>query len=161
MFPYNVRSPQNGTATATLGATTTQIGTIIAAALRAMMITEIDWEGMGAGTSSNNEIGYFRITTAGVTPTNALQFRPVNPAAPAAAATAFFTYATQPIIVAATDPVQNCPLNGNGQRYNWKALPNLIDAIFIPPGNAAAATIGIFPLQGSAAVVGRTKVLEF
>lgn len=160
MFVYNVRTPQNGTATFTLGATTTQLGTIVAAALRGIFIIELDFEGMGAGTSSNNEIGLFRITTAGVTPTNALQFRPVNPAAPAAAATAFITYATQPIIVAATDPVQHMPLNGNGQRYNWKALPNFIDAIWVPPGNNAAATVGLFPIQGTAAVVGRVKLAE-
>lgn len=160
MFVYNVRSPYNGQTSATLGATTTAIGTLIAAALRGFFITEIDIQGMGAGTSTNNEVGLFRIGTAGVTGSNALQIRPVNPASPAAAMTAFFTYATQPIIVAATDPVQNCPVNGNGQRYNWKALPNFSDAIWVPPGNNAAASVGLFPMQGSAAVVSRLKAVE-
>jgi hypothetical protein len=160
MFMYNIRTPYNGQATATLGATTTQLGTLVAAALRGFFITELDFEGMGAGTSSNNELGVFRIGTAGVTGSNALQIRPVNPASPAAAMTAFFTYATQPIIVASTDPVQNCPFNGNGQRYNWKALPNYSDAIWVPPGNNAAASVGLFPMQGTAAFVGRVKVCE-
>lgn len=160
MFVYNARTPQQGTASFTLGAITTQLGTFIAAALRGLFITELDFQGMGAGTSSNNEIGLFRITTAGVTGSNALQFRPVNPAAPVAAATAFLTYATQPVIVAATDPVQNMPLNGNGQRYNWKALPNFLDAIWVPPGNNAAASVGLFPIQGTAAVAGRVRLVE-
>lgn len=154
MFVYNTRIP-----TFTLGATTTAFGTFVAAALRAMFIMELDFEGMGAGTSSNNEIGLFRIGTAGVTGSSALLFRPVNPAAPAAALTAFAAYATQPIVTG-TDPAQNMPLNGNGQRYNWKALPNFVDAIYVPPGNNAAATVGLFPLSGSAAVAGRVKFAE-
>lgn len=154
MFVYNTRVP-----TFTLGATTTAFGTFIAAALRGLFIMELDFEGMGAGTSSNNEIGLYRIGTAGVTGATALLFRPVNPAAPAASLTAFASYSTQPIVTG-TDPVQNMPLNGNGQRYNWKALPNFIDAIWVPPGNNAAASVGLFPVSGSAAVAGRVKFAE-
>ena len=154
MLAYNILIPAF-----TLAATTTQFGTLVAAALRGLFVTEIDFQGNGAGTSSNNEFGLFRINVAGVTPTGALLFRPTNPAYPAAAATAFTTYATQPTILG-TDPVQNCPINGNGQRYNFKALPNFSDAIWVPPGNTAAASVGLFTIQGTASVKGRLKVFE-
>jgi hypothetical protein len=153
MIPYNVRIPQ-----ATLGATTAAIGTIIAAAARSLLITEFDFEGMG-NASASNEIGLYRVGTAGVTGSGALTFTPVvaPSTAPTFQGTGFASYSTQPIAGAL---IQNMPLNANGQRYYWKCNPNLNNAISVPGGNNAAASVALFPISGSSSVAGRIQLNE-
>ena len=150
MIFYNVRYPQ-----ATLAATTVIAG-FVTSATRGMFITEIDWEGAGAGTSSANEIGLYRVSVAG-TPSTAATMVPVNPNSPASSGASYSAYSGQPT---KSGLIQNIPINGNGQRYNWKALPNMVDALWIPSGGSTAGTVVTDQISGTAAVVGRMKVCD-
>ena len=156
MLTYNVRTPHTASASFTIAATTTALGTIIGAATRSMLIRELDFQGMG-NASGANELGLYRVGTAGVTGSNALTFSPTHPSAPAFAGTGFFTYSTQPIAGALVHPLG---LNTNGQRYFWRANPNLDNAIVCPGGNNAAASIAVFPISGSGTGVGRIQLSE-
>lgn len=140
----------------TLAATTTALATLIAAATRSIMLLEIEIEGMGT-TSSANELGLYRIGTAGVTPSNALVVTPLSPSTPAFAGTAYATYATQPIKGAL---VHNIPFNGNGQKAFWRCNPGKENAIIIPGGNNAAASLGLFTISGTVAMRGRLQIAE-
>ena len=153
---YNARTPNGSTATFTIGATTTQVGTIIAAEDRSMLVLELDFQGMG-NASGANELGIYRVTTAGVTPSNALTVTPVHPSYPAFAGTAFFTYATQPVAGALIHPFG---LNTNGQRYFWRCNANLNNALVVPGGSVNTASIAVFPGSGSGSGIGRVQVME-
>ena len=150
---YNVRIPQF-----TLAATTTAFGTVISAAARSFLVTELDFEGMGTA-SAFNEIGLYRVGTAGVTGATALVFTSVdaNSTIPVFAGTGFAAYTTQPIAGAL---LQNMPLNSNGQRYFWRCNPNLNNALVVPGGNAAAGSIAMFPIAGTGSVGGRMQISE-
>jgi hypothetical protein len=151
MIPYSVQIPQF-----TLAATTTAFGTVIAATTRALILTELDFQGRG-NSSADNEVGLYRVGTAGTTGSSALTFTPKNPASPAFAGTGFAAYSTQPIKGAL---LHNMPLNANGQRYFWRANPNLNNAIAIPAGNVAAASVTLMPVSGTSSVGGRLELLE-
>lgn len=153
---YNVRTPHAAAASATIGVTTTALGTIIAAAVRSLLVLELDFQGQG-NASGANELGLYRVGTAGVTGSNALTFTPTHPSYPAFAGTGFFTYATQPIAGALVHPFG---LNSNGQRYFWRCNPNLNNAIVLPGGNNAAASLSVFPIAGSGTMTGRLQVME-
>lgn len=153
---YDIRTPHEASASFTIGATTTALGTIIAAAVRSLLILELDFQGMG-NASGANELGLYRVGTAGVTGSNALAAVPCHPNYPAFAGTAFFTYSTQPIAGAR---ITNMPLNTNGQRYFWRCNPNLNNAKVVPGGNNAAASVAVFPYSGSGTGVGRIQVME-
>jgi len=142
----------------TLGATTTALATIIAGATRSFMLLEMDIEGM-ATASATNELGFYRIGTAGVTGSSALTFTTVEGLSsnPAFSGTGFAAYSTQPIKGAL---IHNFGLNANGQRYFWRCNPNLNNAIVIPGGNNAAASIGLFPISGSSVITGRLQIAE-
>jgi hypothetical protein len=150
MIPYNIRFPQ-----VTLAATAV-FAALVTSASRGMFLTEIDFEGAGAGTSSHNEFGLYRVSTAGTTSTSATMV-PVNSNHPASSGAAYSAYSAQPTKGAV---VQNCPINGNGQRYNWKALPNFSDAIWVPPGGSSGGTLVADQITGTASIVGRFKVFE-
>ena len=148
----------------TLAAATTAFGTIVGGATRSFIITELDFQGR-AVASADNEIGLYRIATAGVTGSSALTFVPqevpnMTGTTPALAysGTGFAAYATQPVKGAL---IRNMPLNGNGQRYYWRANPNLNNAIVVPGGNNAAASVGLFPIAGTSPVGGRIELMEF
>jgi len=151
MIPYSVQIPQF-----TLAATTTAFGTVIGAATRSWIVTELDFQGRGTA-SADNEVGLYRVGTAGATGSSALTFTPKNPASPAFAGTGFAAYSTQPVKGAL---VHNMPLNANGQRYFWRANPNLNNAIACPGGNNAAASLTLMPVSGSSSVGGRLELLE-
>lgn len=154
---YNIRTPHAALTSATIGATTTQLGTVVAAEDRSMLLLEMDFQGMG-NASAANELGIYRVGTAGVTPSNALTITPVHPSYPTAGLTAFFTYATQPIAGAL---VHSFGLNSNGQRYFWRCNPNLNNAIVVPGGSVATASLAVFPFANTgAALVGRLQVME-
>ena len=102
MIVYNARIPQF-----TLAATTTAFGTIVSNAARSFLITELDFQG-AATASAVNEIGLYRVGTAGVTGSSALAFTPVdaNSSIPVFQGTGWAAYATQPIAGAL---LQNIP----------------------------------------------------
>lgn len=152
MINYNV---QIG---GTLGAVTTAIATIISGATRSFLLTEIDVNGQ-ATASAVNEVGIYRIGTAGTTGSSALTFTATEGLAsnPAFTGTGFGAYGTQPIKGAL---VHNFGLNANGQRYFWRCNPNLNNAIVVPGGNNAAGSLGLFPISGSSVVTGRLQLAE-
>jgi hypothetical protein len=148
---YNAQIPQF-----TLAATTTAFGTLISGSVNANMLLEIDFQGRGT-SSADNEVGIYRIATAGITGSTAITATPTNAGYAAWAGTAFVSYATQPVKGAL---VHNFPLNSNGQRYFWRCNPNLNNAIAIPAGNVAAASIGFFPISGTGSVGGRVQLAQ-
>ena len=123
------------------GNTTTPILTVIAGATRSFLVLEIDAEGMNTASAAN-EMGVYRVGTAGVTGGTAVTFVPIDlpVTATAFSGTAFGTYSTQPVLGAL---IHNIPVNANGQRYFWRANPNLNNAIVVPGGNNAAASIAV------------------
>jgi hypothetical protein len=147
----------------TLGATTTAIATIISGATRSFLLLEIDVNGQ-ATASATNEVGIYRVGTAGSTGSSALTFTPVDApnmtgTTPALAfsGTGFGGYTTQPVKGAL---IHNFGLNANGQRYFWRCNPNLNNAIVVPGGNNAAGSITVMPIAGSSAVTGRFQLAE-
>lgn len=159
MQTFNVRTPHAAAASFTVGVTTTALGTIIAGAIRSFLLMEIDFEGMGTASGAN-ELGIYRVGTAGVTGSNALTFSNIdspNGGAPSFSGTGFFTYATQPIAGSLIHPFG---FNTNGQRYYWRCKPNFSDAIVVPGGNVAAASIAVFPISGGGTGVGRLQIAE-
>lgn len=157
MIPYNVRIA------GTLGATTTAIATIISGATRSFLLTEVDLNGQ-AIASAANELGVYRVATAGVTGASPLTFTPVyapnmtgTTPALAFSGTGFGSYTTQPVAGALA---HNVPCNGNGQRYFWRCNPNLNNAISVPGGNNAAGSLAVFPLSGSSLFSGRLQLNE-
>ena len=157
MIIYNVR------VAGTVGATTTALATLIADSARSFLLLEVDLQGQGSA-SAPNEIGVYRVGTAGVTGGSALTFSPIDTpnmtgTTPALAfsGTGFGSYTTQPVAGAL---VHNIGLNANGQRYYWSAANNLLRAIPVPGGNNAAASIALFPLSGSSIFSGRLQIAE-
>ena len=120
----------------------TDLATIISSAVRSFCILEIDIEGAGAA-SAFTELGLYRVGTAGITGSGAVVPAPVNPAQPAFGGVVNTAWSTQPVVGAL---VQNIPLNSNGQRYFWRAMPNLQNAIWSPGGAVAAGTLSLRPL---------------
>lgn len=154
MIPYTARFSGTLEATALVS-----LFTIISGATRSFLLTEIDAEGMGT-SSAAGEFGIYRIGTAGTTGSSAITPQPtVAPASlPSFSGTAFGGYSTQPI---KGTLMRNCPLNANGQRYFWRANPNLNNAISVPGGNNAAGSLGIFTISGTHVVTGSLGILEF
>lgn len=157
MIVYNVR------VAGTVGTTTTALATLISGATRSFLVLEVDLEGTGTASASN-EIGIYRVGTAGVTGAGALTFTTVESpnmtgTTPALAfsGTGFGSYTTQPVAGAL---IQNIGLNANGQRFFWRANPNLNNAITVPGGNNAAGSVALFPLSGSSTFVGRIQIAE-
>lgn len=158
MIIYNTR------VTGTLGATTTAIATIIGGATRSWLLLELDFQGQ-ANASAANELGVYRVATAGATGASAMTFTTIEApnmtgTTPALAfsGTGFGGYTTQPVAGALVHPFG---LNANGQRYFWRANPNLNNALPAPGGNNAAASMAFFPLSGSSLVSGRVQLAEF
>lgn len=158
MIPYNVRFA------GTLGATTTALATIISGATRSLLIVELDIEGMG-NASAANELGLYRVATAGITGSGALTFVPLyapnmtgTTPALAFSGTGFGGYTTQPIAGALAHPIAGP--NSNGQRYFWRCNPNLNNAIPVPGGNNAAGSVAFFPISGTGVISGRVQLLE-
>lgn len=150
---YNVQIPQF-----TLAATTTAFGTIIGGATRSWLVLELDFQGRGTA-SADNEMGLYRIGTAGVTGASALTFvsADTSTSPPSYSGTGFAGYTTQPLKGALA---HNMPLNANGQRYFWRCNPNLNNAIPVAGGNNAAASLGLFPISGTSSVSGRMQIAE-
>jgi hypothetical protein len=171
MIKYDIRIPAfTGAAlvSATGGVTTGSVLSLIwfPGTNRSHMITEIDLEGFGTA-SATSEFALFRtITTAAagalttvITPQPQTSLA-TQPAFSGSAGQGSFA-TTQPTL--ATAPFKNCPLNQNGQRYFWRANPNLDNAPDVP-GTATALLNGIALVQiGGAGVIplcGRIQISE-
>lgn len=152
MRNYNARFSGTLEATALVA-----LFTIISAATRSFIVTEIDVEGMGT-SSAAQEAGIYRVGTAGVTGGGAVTPVPTDASSTAFGGTAFASYATQPIKGAL---VHNVPINANGQRYFWRCNPNLNNCISVPGGAVAAGSLGVFTLSGTGVLTGRLQVVEF
>lgn len=138
--------------------------TVISGANRSYLVLEIDAEGDG-NTSSYNEFGIYRVATAGTTGGGAITPVPVDApnltgTTPAIAFSGVVdtTWSTQPTV---GNLVHNVPLNANGQRYFWRANPNLSNAIVVPGGANAAGTLSVGrSLSGTSNVSIRLMVAE-
>ena len=130
--------------------------TVISNATRSFCILELDAEGAGT-TSAYTEMGIYRVTTAGATGASAITPVPVNPAQPAFGGTVFAGWTTQPVVGAL---IQTMPINSNGQRYFWRAMPNYSNAIWSPGGAVAAGSISIRPITISGNTTVRVQVGE-
>ena len=130
--------------------------TIISNATRSFGILELDAEGAGT-TSAYTEMGLYRVTTAGTTGSGAVTPVPVNPAQAGFGGTVFSGWTTQPTIGAL---IHTMPINSNGQRYFWRAMPNLSNAIWSPGGAVAAGTVSIRPITVSGNTTVRVQVAE-
>lgn len=118
------------------------LATIISNAARSFCILEIDVEGDGVA-SAFTELGLYRVGTAGATGSGAIVPVPVNPAQPAFGGVVNTAWTTQPVVGVLA---HNIPLNSNGQRYFWRAMPNLQNAIWSPGGAVAAGTLSLRPV---------------
>ena len=151
MNVYNARFSGTLEATALVA-----LFTLIAGATRSLLVTEYEAEGMGT-SSAAQEFGIYRVGTAGTTGGGAVTPVPVNALATAFTGTAFASYATQPLKGAL---VKNVPVNANGQRVFWRANPNLNNAIVVPGGNNAAASLALYTISGTGVVTGNLQFNE-
>ena len=133
---------------------------------RSSLITEIDWQGFGI-TSATAEFGIYRTITAAAAGalTTVIVGKPTifvgtQPVFSGSAGQGTFA-TTQPTLD--TNPTHSFDLNQNGQRYFWRANPNLDNAIDMP-GTATALLNGLIIVQiGGAGVIpsaGRIQVSE-
>lgn len=158
MMVYNFRIAS----TATLAAGTNiflLLTNVAAGTSRSAIITEIDFE--GAGTSSGYaEIGLYRLSAAATAGT-AVTGVPID--SPSSAPTASTTGSTAPTGGTVSALVHSFGINGNGQRYFWRANPNLNNAIVVPPTTAPANAIMIqcIAINTAPVVSGRIQIAEF
>lgn len=128
--------------------------TVISGATRALKITEIYLAGTGTASASN-DVGLYRVGTAGVTGSAAITPAPDNPAAPAQAFTNFTAYVTQPVVGA---KILDMPVNSNGGVFYYRPMKG--DEIEIPAGNVAAGSVTIRSVSGTGTVTGWVTVEE-
>lgn len=140
--------------------TTADTISITAGAVRSFLIEEYDFTG-DATASAANEIGFYRVATAGVTGAGALVPLQVESSVTATAfsGTVFTTWATQPAVAAA--PLQMAGVNGNGGSKFWRCNPNKNNAIVVPGGANAAASISVRAVLGTSSVTARVQINEF
>lgn len=109
------------------------------------LVIEFDVEGNGT-TSAYMEAGLYRVTAIGT--------GTVQTTAPGISVEGSASIPTPSSVVGtgawgtaqatlAANPVHNIPVNANGQRYFWRANPNLNNAIVIPAGGSVAGTLSM------------------
>ena len=127
-------------------------------ATRSYGVLEIDAEGAGT-TSAYTEMGVYRVSAVGTTGGGAITPVPVNVAQPAFGGVVNTTWSAQPTV---SGLIQIIPINSNGQRYFWRAMPNLSNAIWSPGGGtaAAAAQMSVRPITISGNTSVRIQVCE-
>lgn len=142
--------------------TTADFLTIIAGASRSLLLTELDFQGEG-NTSVKNQLGVFRVATAGTTPGGAITPAPrytpnMTGTTPALAFSGlvYTTWSAAPTLGANVHPFS---VNANGQRYFWRA-EHINDVIPVPGGNNAAASLSIRSVSGTSNVSGRVRIVE-
>jgi hypothetical protein len=132
-------------------------------ASRSVLVVEIDVEGDGT-TSAYMEGGLYRVTAIGT-----------GTAQTAVTAVAVVSPSTIPTLQAvvgtgawgtaqatlAANPVHSFPVNQNGQRYFWRANPNLNNAITVPGGGSTTGTLSarFSTMPGNASI--RLQLAEF
>jgi hypothetical protein len=151
--------------------TTVDFIQIISGATRSCLVLELDFEGDGTA-SAYDEVGVYRVTTqgTGTAPTATTPATRDSPnmtgTTPALAFSGLFYGGTgygttQPTL--ATQPMHNIPVNANGQRYFWRANPNLNNAIVIPgavTAGAAAGSLSFRSQSGTGNTSGRVQIAE-
>lgn len=146
---------------------TTPFLTLVSGATRSFLIIELDIEGDGTA-SAYNEIGLYRVATAGVGGATAITAPPAPVDAPnmtgttpalAFSGAANSSYATTPPAVGVL--AHNLPINANGQRYFWRANANLNNAIVVPGGANAAGSVTFAPISGTSPISIRVQIAEF
>jgi len=147
-FRYTIPIPST-----TLSTTNSSL-TIIAGATRALKVNEIYLSGTGTASASN-DVGVYRVGTAGVTGSAAVTPAPLNPAAPSQSFTNFTAYVTQPVV---GTKILDIPVNSNGGVGYYRPQPG--QEIEIPAGNVAASTITIRSVSGTGTVAGWVVVEE-
>jgi hypothetical protein len=131
---------------------------------RSHIVSEIDIEGSGSSSAPAVFALFRTITTAAVgalttvvtaQPTTSLS---TNPTFSGSAGQGSFA-TTQPTLAAA--PIKIMGLNANGQRYFWRANPNLDNALDVP-GTATALLNGLALVQivatGTAAIAATARI---
>ncbi len=123
---------------------------------RSLAILELDAEGAGTA-SAYTETGIYRVTTVGATSGGAITPTPVNQYEPSSSFTVATTWTTQPVIGVL---IHTMPVNSNGQRYFWRAMPNLSNAIWIPGVQTLAGQTSFRPITISGSITVRAQVAE-
>ena len=140
-------------ASTTLSTTLSSL-TIVSGATRAFKICEIYLSGTGTASASN-DVGLYRVATAGVTPAGAITPVPLNPASPAASMTTATSYTTQPVI---GSKILDIPVNSNGGVGYYRPQPG--QEIEVPAGAVAAGTVTLRAVAGTGTVAGWVTVEE-
>ena len=153
MIVYNVRIPL------VAASATANQGTIVSGATRSFLVLELDFQGQAAA-SAQNEMCVYRTLAAGITGGTALNFILADApnTSPTFSGTGFITYTTAPTVTAAST-LFPFGLNANGQRYFWRANPNLNNAIVVP-GGAGTNGITLVALAGTSNYSGRFQIAE-
>jgi|SRR5579871_5750737 len=137
--------------------------TIIAGASRSLLVVEFELEGDGTA-SAYNEVGIYRVATAGSTGAGAIT--PVTVESPNMTGTTpalafsglvYTGWTTQPTLGSL---IQQVGVNSNGQRAFWRANANLSNAITVPGGNNAAASLSVRGINGTGNVSVRVQFAE-
>jgi hypothetical protein len=141
--------------------TTTDFFTLVTNGTRSILILEIDAEG-DATASTYNECGIYRVTTTGATGGGAITPTAIDQpqAANVAQFSVWTTWTTQPAVGAL---IHNIPINANGQRYFWRANPNMSNAIPVQgSGPAIAGTCSVGrSISGTSNISLRLQIAEF
>lgn len=157
MIYYNVQRQNVALSTAA------DFMTIIGGASRSILIVEFEAEGDGTA-SAYNEFGFYRVATAGSTGSGAIT--PVTVESPNMTGTTpalafsglvYTGWTTQPTL---GNLIQQVGVNSNGQRAFWRANANLSNAITVPGGNNAAATVSVRGISGTGNVSIRVQFAE-
>jgi hypothetical protein len=164
-FNFPVFTPASLVAVAG-GVTTGSVltGIIFPGTNKSSIITEIDIEGSGSSSAPATFALFRTITSAAAGAlTTVITGQPTisvatNPAFTGSAGQGSFA-TTQPTLAGAA--LKNCGLNANGQRYFWRANPNLDNAIDLP-GTATALLNGIAIVQvvatGTSAIAAQVRI---
>lgn len=155
MIIYNMRIP---TVTPTATATP-NLANIFPGTVKSFLLLELDFEGQGT-SSGAAEFGIYRTTTAAATPGTTLTPVPIEQLAtlPAFTGAAAVSYTTVPGLGTL---VHSFGLNANGQRYFWRANPNLNNAIVVSGNTALTAGLSLILVAGSLnPISGRMQLAE-
>jgi hypothetical protein len=131
---------------------------------RSFMVLEIDVEGSGSSSAPSTFSIFRTITSAAagalttvVTPQPTVSLSTAPTFSGSAGQGSFAT--TQPTL--ASNPLFNLSANANGQRYFWRANPNLSNAIDVP-GTATALLNGVCLVQvvatGTAVIAAQARI---
>lgn len=128
--------------------------TIVSGATKAFKVCEIYLAGTGTASAAN-DVGLYRVATAGITPGGAITPVPLNSSSNAASMTTATSYATQPVL---GSKLLDIPVNSNGGVGYYRPQPGL--EIEVLAGNVAAGSITLRSVSGTGTVAGWVIVEE-